>query len=317
MENRGRVAWADLEDSWNEGPTDSLPSRLPVCNDSYQELNTNSDLGLAGFHTSASLNEAGPKDFAFLKGGPQGDALEAPVDAGASVSSPERRRLRLRMSHTTSHGDSEADLTVLDPVSENAELPAESLERAVLGLERVPTDFTFLLQGKVGHDAAQAPEALRGPSPPGALHGAGAQRRRASGSSGDAGQTARPGKPPQKRGRPPALAQAEKRPRGDRSEDGEAGAPCVRIPEGASEAALTEEDWQRRVEKRSISITAGKDTSEYRSYVQARPRITRRPSEPRTPDPRDRSISKRGWDEEVRLWRVALRQWCGLQSQGG
>ena len=31
-----------------------------------------------------------------------------------------------------------------------------------------------------------------------------------------------------------------------------------------------------------IIIIAGQDTSEYRSYAQARPRTTRRPSEPRT-----------------------------------
>jgi len=105
-------------------------------------------------------------------------------------------------------------------------------------------------------------------------------------------------------GQPGAQAPAGKRSRG--GSDGSV--PLRRLPE-ASEGT-----WQRRAEKRQLSVTAGKATPEYAAYTENIPREHRISENPQTPDPMDRTVSKRQWDEGVRLWRLALRQWAGRNS---
>jgi len=69
---------------------------------------------------------------------------------------------------------------------------------------------------------------------------------------------------------------------------------------------LTEEQVQRRLRM----VEAGQKTKEYRFLTDevdlCSPCISRR--RPLTPDPRDSSLSKRGWDKEVQQWRKNLRR---------
>jgi hypothetical protein len=65
---------------------------------------------------------------------------------------------------------------------------------------------------------------------------------------------------------------------------------------------LTEEQVQRRLRM----VEAGQKTKEYRFLADE---VRRFPSgRPQTPDPRDSSLSKRGWDKEVQQWRKNLRR---------
>lgn len=67
----------------------------------------------------------------------------------------------------------------------------------------------------------------------------------------------------------------------------------------------SEEDWQRRLEKRHNIVAAIKDTPEY--LFLAANRAGARSSGLRTPRPNDRSVSKRQWEDQVHKWRTSLR----------
>lgn len=69
----------------------------------------------------------------------------------------------------------------------------------------------------------------------------------------------------------------------------------------------SEEDWQRRLQKRHNIVAATKETPEYRAFSSASFRARR--AALRTPSPNDRSVSKRQWEEKIHKWRTALRNW--------
>lgn len=82
----------------------------------------------------------------------------------------------------------------------------------------------------------------------------------------------------------------------------------------------TEEEWQRRLESRSRSIMVGKTSAEYISFMESK---TIRQSEsednfvePLTPDPTDRSISKRRWKYEIQVWREMLKVAVAAKASG-
>eukprot|EP00927_Polykrikos_kofoidii_P047662 TRINITY_DN41932_c0_g1_i1.p1 TRINITY_DN41932_c0_g1~~TRINITY_DN41932_c0_g1_i1.p1 ORF type:complete len:399 (+),score=79.17 TRINITY_DN41932_c0_g1_i1:99-1295(+) len=86
----------------------------------------------------------------------------------------------------------------------------------------------------------------------------------------------------------------------------------------------TEEDWQRRAQKRRNAVAITKASPEYNAFLEVRgrgmDRVVHRtcsdttfvPPAPQTPDPEDRSVSKRRWEEDVRRWRAGLLYyWTG------
>lgn len=82
----------------------------------------------------------------------------------------------------------------------------------------------------------------------------------------------------------------------------------LRRRESAQQAPeLSEEAWQHRIDKRGRAIASLKDTDMYRLCAGTRPR---------TPDPADRALGKRQWDEVVTQWKRALRS-AGLQANSG
>lgn len=81
-------------------------------------------------------------------------------------------------------------------------------------------------------------------------------------------------------------------------------------------AEESEEVWERRAETRQRAVDIAKATREYRLYVVAKPRGTRRVGDPTTPDPRDRRLAKRSWKHEVRTWRNALQVWDDTWLKG-
>lgn len=68
----------------------------------------------------------------------------------------------------------------------------------------------------------------------------------------------------------------------------------------------TEEDWERRHAKRQAAVQNVKASQEYSEFYASHDPDAGIPA-PRTPDPMDRNISKRHWEEQVRVWRTTLR----------
>lgn len=69
----------------------------------------------------------------------------------------------------------------------------------------------------------------------------------------------------------------------------------------------SEEEWQHRIKKRHLAVSLVRASPEY----QAAKAANALEEAPRTPDPQDRTVSKRRWEEEVRTWKVCLRARTG------
>ena len=88
----------------------------------------------------------------------------------------------------------------------------------------------------------------------------------------------------------------------------------------------TEEDWHRRLAHRREGVSAIKRSEEYRCAIMGL-RLSKRarlwfaggPPMPTTPDPTDRSLSKRAWEKQVQSWRNVLKLYwkpvCMLLAQ--
>eukprot|EP00933_Yihiella_yeosuensis_P045647 TRINITY_DN41043_c0_g1_i1.p1 TRINITY_DN41043_c0_g1~~TRINITY_DN41043_c0_g1_i1.p1 ORF type:complete len:334 (-),score=56.71 TRINITY_DN41043_c0_g1_i1:211-1212(-) len=73
----------------------------------------------------------------------------------------------------------------------------------------------------------------------------------------------------------------------------------------------TEEDWEHRGRVRSKAITICKQSAEYQWHTES----LKDEDEPSTPNPLDRSISKRQWKHELQRWRNAIKR--RYVSEGG
>lgn len=71
----------------------------------------------------------------------------------------------------------------------------------------------------------------------------------------------------------------------------------------------SEEDWERREAARTVDIAIGKESVEYRAYIDEVPRDQRWESAPKTPDAWDRTVSRRRWKADVHDWRKRSRAW--------
>ena len=70
---------------------------------------------------------------------------------------------------------------------------------------------------------------------------------------------------------------------------------------------LSEEEWQRRQETRRAIVARMKESPEYMTLQTS--------CRPATPDPTDRTISKRFWETKVQAWRNALKDQSQEQQQ--
>ncbi|CAK0863471.1 unnamed protein product, partial [Prorocentrum cordatum] len=99
----------------------------------------------------------------------------------------------------------------------------------------------------------------------------------------------------------PAEASTAPRPRGG------AGAPAPPAPPGQLPEA-SEEEWRRRAQTRRRAVAACKASLEYRWCEGARLRGECDCDGLRTPDPTDRTTSKRSWKYKMQQWRSELKQ---------
>ena len=83
-----------------------------------------------------------------------------------------------------------------------------------------------------------------------------------------------------------------------------------------SSPAASEEDWQRRLAHRTTGVLAVKDTSVYLDCVRLDETLGGAVRvRPATPDPSDRSISKRTWEQGMMAWRRSLAAFVGSATR--
>lgn len=76
-----------------------------------------------------------------------------------------------------------------------------------------------------------------------------------------------------------------------------------------SRLEASSEVWERCAERRQIDLNVVKNWGEYQKYLAKVPRHMRDDDDPKTPDHKDRSKSKRHWKREVGDWRAAIMAW--------
>lgn len=72
----------------------------------------------------------------------------------------------------------------------------------------------------------------------------------------------------------------------------------------------TDEEWEQRIAKREKEVETIKSLTSYRLYIEVFPHEKRSEDDPKTPDPRDRTVSKRMWKWNVEKWRLQLKSRC-------
>jgi len=72
----------------------------------------------------------------------------------------------------------------------------------------------------------------------------------------------------------------------------------------------TDEEWDQRIQKREKEVETIKSLQSYRLYIEVFPHDERGEEDPKTPDPRDRTVSKRMWKWNVEKWRLQLKSRC-------
>mmetsp|Transcript_20034 Transcript_20034/g.53185 ORF Transcript_20034/g.53185 Transcript_20034/m.53185 type:complete len:322 (+) Transcript_20034:128-1093(+) len=104
--------------------------------------------------------------------------------------------------------------------------------------------------------------------------------------------------------RPTAIEVSPAKKRTSESEPPEKMQPPDKMPM----PEVSEEDWQHRIEMRRKAIDVGKKTREYQWYAETKQGQSKDEPEPPTPNPADRTVSKRRWKYDVMQWRIALKQ---------
>lgn len=333
----GRPRWADLRDSSNETwagspPHPSAPCAEPM--DSYREMPDSLERDLAE-NSQASLNvqlkrtvatgSSQPRDFAFLIG--RSSSSASPGESNELTShEPVCPPAQLRDSNERSGASRSCSSTSLPlkctasdaaPVVEASPLPtlAETMPN---GLDGGPSDFSFLLNTrKKQHDSPRGDDVMETKAateltPPPVTTGRRRMNRKRRHVTAQDSEKKRHCEATRSGDEMVASSEIAQ---GGGYEDGIAVAPSNAVAEqGMSDQSAAqqspEESMLHRLEKRQTLIEIIKQSPEYCSFAEHRSREEQSaPSAPKTPDATDRAISKRRWEEEVRLWRLALRKW--------
>jgi len=76
----------------------------------------------------------------------------------------------------------------------------------------------------------------------------------------------------------------------------------------------TEEDWERRTERRTLSVKIRKESPEYRLYFEKKLKKESEVDAPLAPDPTDRTISKRKWKYFLQQWSEGFKM-CSCERE--
>lgn len=277
-----RRAWADLRDSSVEDLQDSPPVPTPLLHtDSYIETPEQS---FDDFGGSAVNNMRGLMDSEELPAAPQSAATSLPVARRAAGASAWRPNLAApEFVPTLSPVGSPATGAAGTPAAARA---AEEAAREAAFPERSPSASSASrtrIRGKRRVQTATArPEPL-------------SKRPRSNVDM-----------EPQNSNATPAASSAS-----GRCEEASSGRSP---PRSAPDVGGTDEDWQRRHEKRLNVIQSIKTTLEYEAMATLRSQGALAGAAPTTPDANDRQISKRKWEAEVMHWRNDLRHYTRAPS---
>jgi hypothetical protein len=84
----------------------------------------------------------------------------------------------------------------------------------------------------------------------------------------------------------------------------------------AEPLAGTEDEWERRSEKRKRQVDLGKDTIGYRNYVAAVPAEQRDENAPPTPNFTTRDLSRKDFEAHLNVWRTFLHKYDDAVPEG-
>ena len=82
----------------------------------------------------------------------------------------------------------------------------------------------------------------------------------------------------------------------------------------------SDDEWERRVERRLSAVAMIKNSSEYKKMINHRRSAEHSGTAstlsdlPEMPEVNDRTISKRAWEVKLMLWRAAIKQWCSVEG---
>jgi hypothetical protein len=87
-----------------------------------------------------------------------------------------------------------------------------------------------------------------------------------------------------------------------------------------SNVNICSDDWERRVAKRLSAVASVKNSAEYqemrarRRSMQVSGTSSTLANLPDTPQPTDRTISKREWEKKIQDWRRGIKQWGRVEG---
>merc|ERR1712187_230780 len=107
----------------------------------------------------------------------------------------------------------------------------------------------------------------------------------------------------------PARPPRGKRSRGQATQPQDKKRRQPQVQEERTMPEASEEDWKRRIEHRTAAVEYIKTTNQYQRFAADREKgVEKDKTRPKTPDPEDRTVSKRGWEKSVQRWRMDLQQ---------
>lgn len=307
--------WSDIIDSSQEISQDCSLSRAPpVTEESYDDQGF--DMSMDGFGCKLNLSDTTLRHKANSK-----DLVSNPKDTGLAAESR----------------DTEPDMELFDATQSAWGTDDEGAEASCqLNADAptfIPTFSTAAFVGQLSNvrhveptppptPALELCSVPPAPAPPPHCHNTHRPRRRASAvnSGGEGARGARASlvagaeevvAPPPAL---PAASQQASRQRRNRS-GASTQAPPLKRSRGPIDVEMgpppipdaTEEEWQHRIEKRTKAVACVKDSPEYAHYQARRSRAERRKDDPHSPEPTDRTVSKRQWEFVVQQWRAGLR----------
>mmetsp|Transcript_7680 Transcript_7680/g.16889 ORF Transcript_7680/g.16889 Transcript_7680/m.16889 type:complete len:331 (-) Transcript_7680:19-1011(-) len=308
---RNRAAWADVYDS-SEHLDDSQPQEPPpVVEDTYESQGLPDDLPGA-MSSRVSLQVPGRSSSTMSVAddnmGIDGSASAAAPPAAAASMNPSAAPFVPR----ASGGQTLQEVVSAATTSaEYAPTRGSRTKRPSWSAGALQPQRAFKRSRGMGNlEEVDEMEATRSLSSGGSSGLPTPHRQPAQEPSPPRGSPARGGPAPQQAQRPATL-QEPSPPRGSPPRTSPARGS---VPQAQPRAAVdgeepTEEDWQRRIDKRRSAISNFKETADYKEYSTARDEGDESAMQvPRTPDPDDRELSKRTWESQVAGWRNAVKE---------